>query len=109
MTTERINPFAGMNAVTGTPIVEAPKASPVNAHPVAPSGVGEMKKVTVKMPAELIGKVRSASIVDGAPNGIRGLSAWVAFVLEKEVLRVEEELGQPLSVTPSGVLPSGWL
>ena len=105
MTTERINPFAGMNAVTGTPVVEAPKASPVNTQPVAPSGVGEMKKVTVK----LVGKVRSASIVDGAPNGIRGLSAWVAFVLEKEVLRVEEELGQPLSVTPSGVLPSGWL
>lgn len=109
MTSERINPFAGMNAVTRVPTLEPSRtkaAPPGN----APTGsTGEVKKVTVRMPAELIGKVRSASIVDGAPNGIRGLSAWVTYVLEKEIARLEAELGQPLGVTPKGVLPSGWM
>lgn len=85
-------------------------ASPVFAQPLRRTLDRQRpttQRFTLRLPQELVEKVRTAWLVDGVPQGIRSVSAWVGEILQAEIDRIERSQG-PLPGTPPGVVPSGW-
>lgn len=93
---QRKSAFAGMSP-----------AAPHHHNPPTTPRRAEMQRFTLRLPKTLVEQVRTAWLVDGAPQGVRSVSAWVAQVLQSEIDRVEKTHG-PLPGTPAGVVPSGW-
>lgn len=94
---ERRSPFANANPVTAAPQRYIPSPPPAK----------ETYRWTLRVPADVAERARSAFLVDGTTRGVRNVSAWVVEVLEAEFARIEAERG-PLPLTPPGVVPSGW-
>lgn len=93
----RRSPFSDAN-----PVVTKPAAPPPTPRPAKVS-----YRWTLRVDPTVAERARSAFLVDGAPRGIRNVSAWVSEVLEAEFARLEVEHGT-LPLTPPGVVPSGW-
>ena len=99
----RKSPFAGMSPVAPAP--EAPTEAPQRA--MTPRPAKATQRWTLRLPVDLVETARTAWMVDGAPRGVRNVSAWVGEILEAEISRIEAKHG-PLSGTPAGQIPSGW-
>lgn len=93
----------------GTPAMPtqpAKQAEPTK--PVMPEVDDELiVKVTLRLPADLAGKVRMAFATDMPTTGVTSLSKWVAAVLQKEIDHREETQGE-LGQLPAGGIVRGW-
>lgn len=75
--------------------------------PVA-GNAGEIRKFTIRLHAELLGRIRAAYLADMAHgNGAGSLSAWAAEQLSRAVDEAEKRNGVRLSPVETGVLPTG--
>lgn len=83
-----------------------------NARKDGVSGVipGEITKITIRVPADIAGRARTAWRISLAGNdACPSFSAWVARAIEKAVIDAEQQLtgGKPLDVTGPGLIPTG--
>lgn len=88
---------------------KATVADPVIAgHANIAGNAGETRKFTIRLHAELLGRIRAAYLADMAHgNGVGSLSAWAAEQLSRAVDEAEKRNGVRLSPVETGVLPTG--
>lgn len=69
---------------------------------------GIVKKFTIRIDAELLGRIRAAYLADLAVGrGPRSMSAWAAVHLERAVRVSEATSGHAFSPLETGTLPTG--
>ena len=105
----RKSPFAGMSPVAPARDAHAdtPRTAESPQSPTSPRRTEATQRWTLRLPVTLVETARTAWMVDGAPRGVRNVSAWVGEILAAEIDRIEAKHG-PLSGTPAGMVPSGW-
>ncbi len=70
----------------------------------------DLKKLTIRLDADLLGRIRAAWIADlAAGSGLMTLSAWAAHHLAEAVIESEQRTngGVPREPLSSGVVPRG--
>ncbi|SPT55032.1 Uncharacterised protein [Actinomyces bovis] len=94
---------------TGPDPAELPAAT--NASKTSNAGQGEMRRLTVRISADDLGRARSAwrLVCARGAGDYPAFGAWVVAALNSATAEVEESLngGESLAPTPAGVIPTG--
>ena len=66
-------------------------------------------KVTATIDADLLGRARSAFLIDGPLRGVRSFSNWISEAIEEKTTAVELDRngGQQFPSTAPGTIPTG--
>ena len=67
------------------------------------------QKVTATINADLLGRARSAFLIDGPLRGVRSFSNWISEAIEEKTTAVEVDRngGQQFPSTAPGTIPTG--
>lgn len=95
--------------------VIAPAAAPLSrpaapAPPAVPSPArAAVERLSIRVPAELMGEVRAAWWTTAPTTGVRSMSAWVIEALEAHLAseRAAHNGGRPFTPVGPGELPTG--
>lgn len=96
-----------------TALSKAPVANPIiagTASSAASAGTASLKKFTIRIDEDLLGRIRAAYLRDLAAGGEhRSLSAWASAHLADAVERNEaaHNDGEPYQPVGAGVVPQG--
>ena len=97
--------------VSKDPIISGNAAVASTASRASNSGsAGPVKKFTIRLDPELMGRIRAAFAADmAAGSGLNSLSAWATYHLEQAVLESERRGngGHPRQPIDSGIFPTG--
>lgn len=97
-----ISVIAPATAPLSRPAAPAPPATP------SPARTG-VERLSIRVPAELIGEVRAAWWTTAPTTGVRSMSAWVIAALEAHLAseRAAHNNGRPFVPVGPGELPTG--
>lgn len=97
-------------ATIANPVITGTASSNSTARTTGATGSASLKKFTIRIDADLLGRIRAAYLRDLASGGEhRSLSAWAAAHLAAAVENDEaaHNAGQPYEPVAAGVVPQG--
>lgn len=104
-------PMRKKSALTGGAAAVIAPAAPVPPAAPAPGAAraAAVERLTVRVPADLMGEVRAAWWTTAPTTGVRSMSAWVIEALEAHLAseRAAHNQGQPFAPVGPGELPTG--
>lgn len=104
-------PMRKKSALTGGAAAVIAPAAPVPPAAPAPGAAraAAVERLTVRVPAELMGEVRAAWWTTAPTTGVRSMSAWVIEALEAHLAseRAAHNGGRPFVPVGPGELPTG--
>ena len=104
-------PMRKKSALTGGAAAVIAPAAPVPPAAPAPGAAraAAVERLTVRVPAELMGAVRAAWWTTAPTTGVRSMSAWVIEALEAHLAseRAAHNGGRPFVPVGPGELPTG--
>ncbi|MFY9262586.1 MAG: hypothetical protein WBH73_03535 [Arcanobacterium sp.] len=90
------------------PIIAGNATVARNASVAGNTGNGVIKKFTIRIPEQLLARIRAAYLYEMAiGNNAGSLSAWAANQLEEAVNAIERNSGITLEPVNTGTLPTG--
>lgn len=104
-------PMRKKSALTGGAAAVIAPAAPVPPAAPAPGAdrAAAVERLTVRVPADLMGEVRAAWWTTAPTTGVRSMSAWVIEALEAHLAseRAAHNGGRPFVPVGPGELPTG--
>ena len=104
-------PMRKKSALTGGAAAVIAPAAPVPPAAPAPGAAraAAVERLTVRVPADLMGEVRAAWWTTAPTTGVRSMSAWVIEALETHLAseRAAHNGGRPFVPVGPGELPTG--
>lgn len=103
----RRSALAGLTPASPTP--PTPSTPSTTSRPSVPSLPSGTTKITVALPADLVGRARNAYWSTGHLTGTRSFAAWVAQALEAKLSSDEATFndGRAWPPLPPGEIPTG--